>query len=269
MLKAMKQEGCDGGSLEASILGIGLRTPGYKNYPDFVRANPVVESVAGRDLSAVFSSGVGDADTMNSLYRTVNGQDKQVSPTVFHNSVHNAASGYWSINNKCTEPVNFICADQYSFSTALLESMLLANSRRTPVLMVVSDVVSPDSLKSMHAVEGTFAVALILSARNNRNQANSANTANAVKSVNCWQGQHLVVKLVDTGCTWPGFEQNVNQNTSHSLSSILYKSNAAARGLSLLSALQDDAPRQLALPVSAHASLRVTISSGENSRVSG
>ena len=48
-------------------------------------------------LRPVFASGNGDGITVGAILEMLTKPDGFVSPTQFHNSVHNAAAGYWSI----------------------------------------------------------------------------------------------------------------------------------------------------------------------------
>ena len=60
---------------------------------------------AGADpatLANVFASSGGDGHNCHQLCELLAGDDRQISPTRFHNSVHNAASGYWSIATGAT-----------------------------------------------------------------------------------------------------------------------------------------------------------------------
>ncbi|MGH8142207.1 MAG: beta-ketoacyl synthase chain length factor, partial [Steroidobacteraceae bacterium] len=55
---------------------------------------------AGADASrlpSVFASSGGDGDNCHEICEALAGSERLISPTRFHNSVHNAASGYWSI----------------------------------------------------------------------------------------------------------------------------------------------------------------------------
>ena len=53
--------------------------------------------VAASELPTIFSSSGGDGANCHEICVTLASGDRQLSPTRFHNSVHNAASGYWSI----------------------------------------------------------------------------------------------------------------------------------------------------------------------------
>ncbi|MEW8383556.1 MAG: beta-ketoacyl synthase chain length factor, partial [Candidatus Thiodiazotropha taylori] len=48
-------------------------------------------------LASVFSSSEGDLDIIDQICLALTEEGRPVSPTQFHNSVHNAPAGYWSI----------------------------------------------------------------------------------------------------------------------------------------------------------------------------
>src|SRR5215211_2122374 len=53
---------------------------------------------AGRDpstLATVFSASAGDSNNCHEICQQLATDDRQISPTRFHNSVHNAPAGYW------------------------------------------------------------------------------------------------------------------------------------------------------------------------------
>src|SRR5687767_8356979 len=57
-------------------------------------------TAAGLDaagLPTVSASSGGDGETCHAICEVLASADRRISPTRFHNSVHNAAAGYWSI----------------------------------------------------------------------------------------------------------------------------------------------------------------------------
>src|ERR1035437_11049086 len=48
-------------------------------------------------LPSVFSASGGDGETCHVICEMLASDDRQISPTRFHNSVHHVAAGYWSI----------------------------------------------------------------------------------------------------------------------------------------------------------------------------
>ena len=111
---------------------------------------------------SVFSSGIGDADITDYMCRILAGPDKLLSPTKFHNSVHNAAAGYWSISTNSMKPATFVSSMHNSFSLALVEAMVQVTSDNSPVLLVVSDLAMPGPMRSMHPIERMLGVAMLL-----------------------------------------------------------------------------------------------------------
>src|ERR1035437_1555809 len=62
---------------------------------------------AGADLASlatVFSSTEADCDHSHAILEALASSDRALSPTRFHNSVHNAPSGYWGVATGCMQP---------------------------------------------------------------------------------------------------------------------------------------------------------------------
>ena len=82
------------------------------------------EAVAASGLDAsglvsVFSSSGADGDNCHAICETLAGTDRQISPTRFHNSVHNAPSGYWGIATGAMAPSTSICTYDATFGAGL------------------------------------------------------------------------------------------------------------------------------------------------------
>jgi len=116
-------------------------------------------------LPAVFSSSGGDGHNCHEICKTLASDDRQLSPTRFHNSVHNAAAGYWSIATGATAASNAICAFDASFAAGMLEAMTQAVVDRTPVLLVAFDAEYPEPLRAVRSIPDAFGVAFVLSAQ--------------------------------------------------------------------------------------------------------
>ncbi len=123
---------------------------------------------AGRspaELAAVFASSSGDGDNCHAICETLASDDRLISPTRFHNSVHNAPAGYWSIAAAATGPVDCLGAFDASFAAGLLEALArLATEPRRPVLLVAYDAPYPEPLQSARPMPDAFAAALVLTA---------------------------------------------------------------------------------------------------------
>lgn len=116
-------------------------------------------------LPSVFTSSGGDGVNCHDICLALASNDRLISPTRFHNSVHNAASGYWSISTGATPTSSVLCAHDGSFSAGLLEAITQAVVDDTPVLLVAYDTHYPEPLHSKRPVPDTLGVALVLSPR--------------------------------------------------------------------------------------------------------
>jgi hypothetical protein len=119
----------------------------------------------GADLGqvfCVFASGSGELAIIDGICRTLLLPDRPVSPTQFHNSVHNAPAGYWSIATKSTEPSLSLSAFDGSFGAGLLEAASIAVAEQRPALLVAYDLPAPEPLHACRSLTAPFAVALLL-----------------------------------------------------------------------------------------------------------
>jgi hypothetical protein len=127
-----------------------------------------VEAGAGHDLArlaTVFSSSGGDGVNCHELCEMLASNDRQVSPTRFHNSVHNAAAGYWSIGAGAMETASVLCAYDGSFGAGLLEALAQVAVDGVPVLLIAADNAYPEPLRAARPIPDEFAVGLLLSPR--------------------------------------------------------------------------------------------------------
>ncbi len=119
---------------------------------------------AGRpvdSMATVFVSSGGDGDVINDICITLAGSDRQVSPTRFHNSVHNAPSGYWGIATHSHHPSTSLCGFNWSFAIGLLEAAAQLQVDRQEVLLVAYDAPYPEPLGGVRCVTQPFGVALL------------------------------------------------------------------------------------------------------------
>jgi len=118
---------------------------------------------AAESLPSVFTSSGGDGVTITSILEILASAQRDVSPTRFHNSVHNAPSGYWSIATPSRESSTSLCAFDYSFGAGLLEAAALAVTEERPVLLVSYDMPYPATLNAVRPIGSIFGTALVLS----------------------------------------------------------------------------------------------------------
>ncbi|WP_027797186.1 beta-ketoacyl synthase chain length factor [Paraburkholderia acidipaludis] len=122
-------------------------------------------AASGRDgttLAAVFAASGGDGQNCHAICETLAGDDRQLSPTRFHNSVHNAAAGYWSIAARSRAASNVLCAYDASFAAGLIESLCQVAVDGVPTLLVAYDAEYPEPLHAVRPIADAFGVALVL-----------------------------------------------------------------------------------------------------------
>jgi hypothetical protein len=172
------------------------------------------------EVSSVFASSDGDMEIVDKMCSAMSLPERGVSPTHFHNSVHNAPAGYWAIAAHAQRPSVSISAFDASFAAGLLEAVTTALADPAPVLLVAYDYPPPAPLDAVCPVTQPFAVALVL-------QAQPGGQA-------CWRltltGDEPESTLPDVGLE------------------ALRTSNPAARSLPLLHALAQARPARVALP---------------------
>jgi len=118
--------------------------------------------VSRENFSVVFVSSDGDGDIVHRLCSALAAPAPAVSPTDFHNSVHNAAVGYWSIGAHSSAPSTALCAYDGSFAAGLLEAACQAATEARPVLLIAVDLPYPPPLAAHRPVRHGFAAALAL-----------------------------------------------------------------------------------------------------------
>lgn len=111
---------------------------------------------------AVFSSAMGDLDITDYMCRTLADDPALLSPIRFHNSVHNAASGYWSIGAGATGDVTAVSAWKDSATAGLIEALARLAGTPDPVLLVVYDDLAQGPMRELWPTSQEFSGALLL-----------------------------------------------------------------------------------------------------------
>ena len=115
------------------------------------------------DLATVFASSGGDSANCHEICAALATSDRVISPTRFHNSVHNAPSGYWSISARSMATSSVVCAYDGSFAAGLLEAMTQVVTEKQPALLMAYDTDYPEPLFSVRPIPDTVGLALLLS----------------------------------------------------------------------------------------------------------
>ena len=120
---------------------------------------------AGREpdaLPSVFASTHGDLGITDYMCATLAQNPTDISPTKFHNSVHNAAAGYWTIGSGCMRTTTAISAHRATFAQGLLEAMTQLATDADAVLLVGYDTTATGLLSTVTRSEGLLGGALVL-----------------------------------------------------------------------------------------------------------
>lgn len=102
--------------------------------------------VEADSLPCIFASIAGEIKVTDVLCRAIAKHELPVSPTQFHNSVHNTAAGYWSMTTKNKHPMQAIAAGENTFFAALMESMMQLEAGAAQVLLVCYEEQAPEPL---------------------------------------------------------------------------------------------------------------------------
>jgi hypothetical protein len=120
---------------------------------------------AGRDAAAtasVFTSSAGDGENLHQICATLASPEREISPTRFHNSVHNAPAGYWSIATHAQAASTSLCAHDASFAAGLLDAAAQVAVDGNAVALIAYDQPYPEPLHGVRAIGASFGAALVL-----------------------------------------------------------------------------------------------------------
>lgn len=118
------------------------------------------------ELASVFASAEGDGEIVDRICTALTLPGHPVSPTHFHNSVHNAPAGYWAIAAGSHRFSSSLAAGADTFAAGLLEAASVAALERVPVLFLAYDYPLPLALAGRGYVDAVFATAMVLTADN-------------------------------------------------------------------------------------------------------
>lgn len=124
-------------------------------------------AAAGADaatLPTIFSASGGDGDNCHAVLETLATPERAVSPTRFHNSVHNMPAGYWSVATGCHAASTSLSAYDATFSAGLLEAAAWLAVSGGTVLLLAYDTPYPEPLHALRTIPCAFAVGMVLGA---------------------------------------------------------------------------------------------------------
>ena len=182
-------------------------------------------------LPSVFASAHGDLPITDALCRTLAADPLLLSPTRFHHSVHNAASGYWAIGSGSPAASTALSAHAHTFAAGLVEAACQCQADAQPVMLVACDTEACGALASVNRSRGLLAVALVL----------SPTPGPASRWALDWELQAAAVA----------------PSAAHSAAAKALAANASAAALPLMEALAAESESDLAWPLSPGLALRV------------
>jgi hypothetical protein len=115
-----------------------------------------------QELSCVFVSSYGDTQLTDYMCKELASENKQLSPTKFHNSVHNAAAGYWTISTGCVKAANSVAGFAESISLALMEAVIQCNFEQQPMLITFFDAPVTQVLQNVLGEGSIFAISMVI-----------------------------------------------------------------------------------------------------------
>jgi hypothetical protein len=113
-------------------------------------------------VATVFSSAMGDMEITDYMCSALASPPREISPTRFHNSVHNAPNGYWSIATGSHAPASAVSAFLFTAPVAFLEAAIQAVDGNVPVLLVTQEMAAPLGLRDTCPTIADFAAAILL-----------------------------------------------------------------------------------------------------------
>ena len=116
-------------------------------------------------LASVFSSSGGDGHNCHEICQALATEAREISPTRFSNSVHNAAAGYWSIATRAIRESTVLCAFDASFAAGLLEALVQVTVDEAPLLLIAYDADYPEPMHAKRPIPDAFGAAFVLTAQ--------------------------------------------------------------------------------------------------------
>lgn len=188
------------------------------------------------EVMTVFASASGDLDITDYMCRALANPAPLLSPTRFHNSVHNAASGCWSIGAANRLASVAISAPACTFSAGLLEAATLAAAESSTVLLIAHDVPAPPPLDAVSGNRQAFALAILVASQHIAPE---------------WRPMHLEYR--ETAQSWPAPGAAWLRN--------LAAESECAQALPLLEALAGSRSTDLDFPLNEASHLHVQLGS--------
>lgn len=189
--------------------------------------------IAPETLISVFASSNGDLQIVDRVCTDILLPGQPVSPTQFHNSVHNAPAGYWAIATNSQHPSISISAGRSTFAVGIMEAVTLATVEGGEVLLVVYDHPVSGALDALAGIKIPFGIAILLSAS---------------ETSPC----EAIVEIV-------GISEQARDRMQSAELDALCEGNSAAYGLIMLEPIANNSKRDVLLPYTANKQLQLSV----------
>jgi hypothetical protein len=186
-------------------------------------------AIAPQDMAAVFSSTEAEGAITHQLCEVLAGS-REVSPTQFQNSVHNAPSGYYSIAMNAKRGATSVCRGPWSFAAGLLAAAVQALADEVPVLFACYDSPLPPPLCDVMPIVEPSVIAMVIA------------PAPGPATLATWE---IALAPADGDVPWPGWMPRA------------WHANASARGFPALATLCGSAAASALLPLSPELNVQV------------
>lgn len=199
------------------------------------------------DMVSVFASALGDTSLTDYMCTILASANKALSPTKFHNSVHNAPAGYWTISTQAQGSATSIAGFNETVSLALVEAIIQCDFAQRPVLMTCYDSPVASALQPILPNTQPFACSLIIVPEKTvpektEHQNQPDNRSKPLPTLQATISNNLSSNIINNKSNNGAFTNSVTLdwpllNTPHKTLQMLYQDNPSARILPLLEQL--------------------------------
>jgi len=119
--------------------------------------------VSPQNICSVFTTSEGDTGIVDKICTALMADNPMVSPTQFHNSVHNAPAGYWAMATESRQASTSLSGYSGTYAQGLLEAVTMVNTEHLSTLLVAYDYPAPEPLLGAVPMKSAFATAHLLS----------------------------------------------------------------------------------------------------------
>jgi len=118
--------------------------------------------IPANNTCSVFATSEGDTHIVDTICVALLSEEPMVSPTNFHNSVHNAPAGYWAMAMESRQASTSLSGFSSTYSQGLLEAATMVCTENLNTLLVAYDSPPPEPLLGSAPMKTAFGTAQLL-----------------------------------------------------------------------------------------------------------